>query len=62
MTTLLFLLFFTSSLSRDTQIINIDHLSLQAKKEKKHFLLFFHKDGCSFCEKMYDKTLDDDEY
>jgi len=60
MTTLLFLLVVTSSLLSDIQTIDIDQLSLQAKKECKHLLLFFHKDGCSFCEKMRYKTLDDD--
>ena len=58
MTTLFFLLFFTSSLLSDNT--NIDQLSLQAKHEKKHLLLFFHKDGCGFCEKMMYETLEDD--
>lgn len=58
-TTLLFLLFFTSSLFGDMNTIDIDQLSLQAKKENKHLLLFFHKDGCGFCEKMLYATLDD---
>ena len=39
-------------------IINIDMLSQQAHKEHKHLLLFFHKDGCGFCEKMRYDTLD----
>ncbi|MBT8348433.1 MAG: thioredoxin fold domain-containing protein [Sulfurovum sp.] len=59
-TTLLFLLFFTSSSFSVTETIDIDHLSLQAKKENKHLLLFFHKYGCSFCEKMIDSTLRDE--
>ena len=59
--TLLFLFFFTSSLFGDINIINIDQLSLQAKKENKHLLLFFHKDGCGFCEKMRYETLDDND-
>lgn len=61
MTTLLFLLFFSSSLCSDTKNIHIDQLSLQAKKENKHLLLFFHKEGCGFCEKMIYETLDDSE-
>ena len=60
MTTLLFLLFFTTSSFGTTDTIDIDHLSLQAKKENKHLLLFFHKDGCGFCEKMIYEILDDD--
>ncbi|MCO4845620.1 MAG: thioredoxin fold domain-containing protein [Sulfurovum sp.] len=61
MTTLLFLLFFTtSSFSATNNTINIDHLSLLAKQENKHLLLFFHKYGCGFCEKMIDSTLDDE--
>ena len=61
-TTLVFLLFFTTTASFSITIdtVNIDHLSLQAKKENKHTLLFFHKDGCGFCEKMIYDTLDDD--
>lgn len=39
-------------------IINIDMLSQQAHKEHKYLLLFFHKDGCGFCEKMRYDTLD----
>ena len=60
MTSLFFLLLFTSSLLSDIQNTDIDQLSLQAKKEKKHLLLFFHKDGCGFCEKMIYETLDND--
>lgn len=60
MAALVFLLFFTSSSFSATDTIDIDHLSLQAKKENKHLLLFFHKDGCGFCEKMIYETLDDD--
>ena len=60
MVTLAFLLFFTTSSFSDADTIDIDKLSLQAKKENKHILLFFHKDGCSFCEKMIYETLDDD--
>lgn len=60
MRTFISLLFFTSSLLSNIQSIDIDQLSLQAKKEKKHLLLFFHKDGCGYCEKMIYGTLDDD--
>jgi thioredoxin-related protein len=60
MATLVFLLFFPSPLFSDTNSMDIDLLSLQAKKENKHLLLFFHKDGCSFCEKMRYVTLADD--
>lgn len=41
-------------------IIDIDALSKQAAKENKHLLLFFHKFGCGFCEKMMEITLDDE--
>lgn len=61
MTTLFSLLFFTTSLISDISIIDINQLSLQAKKENKHVLLFFHKDGCGFCEKMIYETLDDSD-
>lgn len=60
MTALLFLLFSTSSSFSTTETIQIDHLSLQAKKENKHLLLFFHKYGCAFCGKMIESTLDDE--
>ncbi|HFQ61827.1 MAG TPA: hypothetical protein ENK39_05955 [Epsilonproteobacteria bacterium] len=46
--------------STSPDIIDIDRLSKQADKEHKHLLLFFHKFGCGFCEKMMDVTLDDD--
>ena len=61
MTTLLFLLIFTTSSFSTTDTIDIDKLSLQAKKENKHLLLFFHKYRCGFCEKMYYDTLDDSD-
>jgi len=38
--------------------IDIDKLSQKAKMEHKHVLLFFHKFGCGFCEKMIDVTLE----
>ncbi|MBT8343881.1 MAG: thioredoxin fold domain-containing protein, partial [Sulfurovum sp.] len=59
-TTLLFLLFFTSSSFSATETIDIDLLSLEAKKENKHLLVFFHKYGCVFCEKMIESTLADE--
>lgn len=59
-TTLLFLLLFTTSSFSAIDTINIDCLSLQAKQENKHLLLFFHKYGCAFCEKMIEGTLDDE--
>lgn len=40
---------------------DINKLSLQAKKENRHLLLFFHKEGCGFCEKMFYDTLDDSD-
>jgi len=46
--------------STSSNDINIDILSQKAEKEHKHLLLFFHKFGCGFCEKMTDFTLDDD--
>ena len=61
MTTLIFLLFFTTSSFSATDTIDIDKLSLQAKKDNKHLLLFFHKYGCGFCEKMYYDTLEDSD-
>lgn len=60
MRTLLFLLLFTISSFSATDIIDMNKLSLQAKNENKHLLLFFHKDGCGFCEKMIYETLDND--
>ena len=39
--------------------ISIDTLVKQAAKEQKHLLVFFHKFGCSFCEKMEENTLED---
>ena len=42
-------------------IIDIDKLSQEAKQEHKHILLFFHKFGCIFCEKMKNIILGDDE-
>lgn len=42
-------------------IIDIDNLSQKAEEEHKHVLLFFHKFGCGFCEKMRDVTLDDEK-
>ncbi len=59
LTTLLFLLFFTSLSVSSMNAISIDSLSLQAKKANKHLLLFFHKSGCGFCEKMRYETLED---
>ena len=59
MTTLLFLLIFTTSSFSTTDTIDIDKLSLQAKKENKHLLLFFHKYRCGFCEKMLYDILKD---
>lgn len=56
---LLSLSFFSSSFL-NAENINIDTLVLESKKSNKHVLLFFHKDGCSFCEKMIEYTLDDD--
>ena len=40
-----------------SNIIDIDALSKEAAKEHKHLLLFFHKYGCGFCEKMRNVTL-----
>ena len=53
------LLLFPSSLFSDTKNIYLEQLALKAKKEKKHLLLFFHKKGCGFCEKMRYETLND---
>ena len=52
--------FFLFSSFSNAENINIDTLVLTSKKSNKHVLLFFHKDGCSFCEKMMDVTLGDD--
>ena len=53
------LFLFTFSFS--SPLIDIDSLSKQARTQHKHLLLFFHKFGCSFCEKMQDVTLDDEK-
>ncbi|HFU77230.1 MAG TPA: DUF255 domain-containing protein [Epsilonproteobacteria bacterium] len=44
-----------------SNIIDIDALSKKAKEEHKYLLLFFHKLGCGFCEKMRHVTLDDEK-
>ena len=60
----IFVIFTTSFIglyaNTSQNIIDIDKLSQQAKQEHKYLLLFFHKFGCGFCEKMKDVTLDDD--
>jgi len=57
----LVILFFLTTLSSQANqnIINIDMLSKEAKTQKKHLMLFFHKFGCGYCEKMENKTFDD---
>lgn len=52
-----FFFFFSSFIN--AQNINIDRLVSESKKLNKHVLLFFHKDGCAFCEKMSEDTLGD---
>ncbi len=37
--------------------IDFNTLSLQAKEEKKHILVFFHSPGCGFCTRMQRDTL-----
>lgn len=59
--TFLFMALLGVVLFADNKTINIDILSKQAIKEQKHLLLFFHKFGCSFCEKMIDTTLDNEK-
>jgi len=51
--------FIITFLSATKNIINLNNLSIQAKKENKHLLVYFHKFGCGFCEKMQERTLDD---
>ncbi len=60
---LISLLFFTITFlsAEKNTTINLDTLSIQAKKENKHLLVYFHKFGCGFCEKMQERTLDDRE-
>ncbi|TNF43574.1 MAG: DUF255 domain-containing protein [Epsilonproteobacteria bacterium] len=59
-TTFLLLAFLSTSLFSTTKTIDINTLSLQAKKEQKHLLLFFHKEGCGFCIHMRYETLEDE--
>lgn len=41
-------------------VINIDQIALQeAKKEKKHILVFFHMTHCPYCVKMIDNAFSD---
>ena len=40
--------------------IDFNALSLQAKKENKHILVFFHSPGCGFCTRMQRNTLNTD--
>lgn len=61
MTALLFLFFFNTSLFSNIHTIDVNALSMQAKNENKHLLLFFHKDGCGFCEKMQYDTLEESD-
>ncbi|DAB39875.1 MAG TPA: hypothetical protein CFH81_06530 [Sulfurovum sp. UBA12169] len=37
--------------------INIHQLSLEAWKANKYLFLFFHKEGCGYCERMLDESL-----
>ena len=37
--------------------IDFNALSLQAKEEKKHIVVFFHSPGCGFCTRMQRHTL-----
>lgn len=37
--------------------ININQLFLEARKTDKYLFLFFHKKGCSYCERMLDESL-----
>lgn len=41
--------------------VNLDQLVLDANKSDKHLLLYFHKTGCPFCNKMEEFTFDDDK-
>ncbi|MEA3498954.1 MAG: thioredoxin fold domain-containing protein [Campylobacterota bacterium] len=50
--------FSISSYGNSTEI-NIDSLSKQAVKEKKHILIFFHMKYCPYCEKMVDESFED---
>jgi len=61
-----FFLFITLAFSEShtpikNKTVNIDTLSQKAKSEHKHVLLFFHKFGCGFCEKMIDVTLENNK-
>ena len=41
--------------------IDLDKLTLEAKNANKHILLYFHKTGCPYCNKMEEFTFDDDK-
>jgi len=47
------------TLSAQQKNINIDILTKQAKEEGKYLVLFFHKLGCGYCEKMINITFKD---
>jgi len=42
------------------QTINLDTTLQQAQQTKKIPLIFLHRDGCGYCERMEEFTLDDD--
>jgi len=47
-----FIFLFSSTLSLMATDFELNQLVLDANKTDKQLLLFFHKDGCGFCEKM----------
>lgn len=40
--------------------INIDTLAKNLQNSNKHLLIFLHKTGCPYCDKMIEFTLDDE--
>ncbi|MBD3790369.1 MAG: thioredoxin fold domain-containing protein [Campylobacterales bacterium] len=56
---LLLLAFSPLNVSADTspQVIDLNHLSQTMKEQQKHLFLFFHKEGCSYCEDMIVKSI-----
>jgi len=54
------ILLLTLQLTLNAKDINIDSLVKQAQKEHKHLFVWLHKDGCGYCENMWEFTLQND--
>ncbi len=48
----LFIVVFSYAKEKKPIDINIDNISIEAKKQSKHTLLFFHMTRCPYCKKM----------